>query len=92
LLTYKIPVFSLQFLIENALKHNTFTVTNPIKINIESENNILIVSNTKHDASEINTAGVGLNNLKTRYKLLIGKEIEIINNPEFFKVFLSLSK
>jgi len=92
LLTYKIPVFSLQFLIENALKHNTFTASNPIKINIESENNILIVSNTKHDASEINTTGIGLNNLKTRYKLLIGKEIEIINNPEYFKVFLSLSK
>lgn len=90
LLNYKLPIYSIQLLVENALKHNTFSDKIPIKINLETKKNVLIVSSSKHDIVEKGSTGIGLQNLNTRYRLLLGKEIEIINTPDYFKVYLAL--
>lgn len=63
-----IPV-SLQLLVENAVKHNITTSTQPLKICIDISNSGVIVSNNLQLRSSVDTSGVGLTNLQKQYAL-----------------------
>lgn len=89
-LKMKLPVFALQTLIENALKHNAFTEKKPLIIHVETENNLLKVSNNKIPKALIHTSGTGLKNLNERYKLISGKAIEITDSEKVFTVTINL--
>ena len=67
----KLPFFSLQPLLENAIKHNELTNENPLYIKIEKEGNCIKVSNNIQIKKylEVST-GNGHNMLKERYKIL----------------------
>ena len=80
--------FSIQTLIENAIKHNVITTRQPLTIEIFSDNNgNIIVRNIKSPKKEINTSnGFGLKNLNDRYKYQFKREIEISNSTEYFEV------
>jgi len=57
-------------LVENAVKHNVGSETNPVYIRILADKN-LIISNNLIPKREINCeSGRALNNLKEQYKLL----------------------
>lgn len=90
ILSKKIPVYALQTLVENAIKHNTFTTKKPLLINIGYGNNRLKVSNNKQIKQLINPSGTGLTNLNRRYQIVANKEIEIINQENEFVVFIHL--
>jgi sensor histidine kinase YesM len=79
-----IPV-SLQLLVENAIKHNSGSRTNPLNISITQTNDYLIVANNIQRKSQmISSTKVGLKNLKERVKLIMNKDLEIIeSNNEF---------
>lgn len=69
-----IPV-SLQILVENALKHNSVSENNPLKINIYKEDALIVVSNNIQRKNSMNNSyGTGLTNLKDRIKLITGRE------------------
>lgn len=69
-----IPV-SLQILVENALKHNSVSENNPLKINIYKEDAFIVVSNNIQRKNSLdNSYGTGLTNLKNRIKLITGRE------------------
>jgi len=85
-----IPPLSLQFLIENAVKHNKATNANPLLIEIYESNNSIVIQNkiipkpfTAHGE------GLGLKNLQKRFSLLLSP-IEYSVENELFKVILPL--
>ena len=86
----KIPVYALQSLVENALKHNAFTEKNPLHIKIECSNYILKVSNNKLKKRAQENTGTGLINLNKRYQMITGKTIEIEDSKSEFSVHLNL--
>lgn len=63
---------AMQLLIENAIKHNIMTKSNPLVIDIFiDENNYLnIINNLQERPSQIVSTGVGLKNIENRYLLL----------------------
>jgi LytS/YehU family sensor histidine kinase len=86
-----IPPMTLQLLAENAVKHNSISKSTPLKLNIITNANQLIVKNTKSPKiSPEKSAGVGLNNIKSRYLLLFEKNIEVEDTDQLFIVTLPL--
>jgi len=88
----EIPPFSLQILVENAVKHNVVSEEEPLTIHIYIEGSWLCVENNlcaKMSVEE--STGKGLKNISERYKLLSNMDIEIIGNNKTFLVKLPLS-
>ncbi len=89
--SWQIPALSLQPLIENAVKHNTITLSKPMHICIRTADNAVVVSNEiSPKIDKDHGTGIGLNNLSARYALLTGKEITIISDGRKFEVILPL--
>lgn len=88
----QIVPLSLQMLLENAIKHNIVSQKRPLKIEITS-NGIgkLIITNNLQKKKEVNgSTKTGLENIKKRYRILSGKEVEVIVSREHFRVSLPL--
>lgn len=89
--SFSIIPCTLQLLIENAVKHNFFDVTNKLVISFKIQNNYLIVRNNTRPASEEKwSSKFGLNFLNARYKYLLNKNIFIYSNLDFFIVKIPL--
>lgn len=87
-----IPPLTLQMLIENAIKHNVVSKSAPLKvaINVDEENTLQITNNLQTKSSlEISTK-TGLDNIKKRYQLLGGRQIDIIKTEQEFIVRVPL--
>lgn len=83
--------FALQIAVENAIKHNEFTIEHPLQIFIEQKDDFLLVKNyKKRKKYHENSTGIGLKNLRSRYQLFCKKDITIENNANEFIVKLPL--
>lgn len=88
-----IPPMTLQLLAENAVKHNVISKAKPLSIVIDLSHDFIIVSNTKNTRTEaIQSFGIGLNNIKYRYKILFHREIEIEDTEDYFIVRLPIKR
>ena len=86
-LKHDLPSFSLQPLLENAIKHNTLTVSIPLNITICQRDELIEISNNinvkRYNESSLKS---GLSNLSERYKLLTGKDIIVRDDRKVFSV------
>lgn len=87
-----IPV-SLQILLENAIKHNSATRENPLKITITIEDHYIIVKNNlQRKATQLVSTRKGLKNLSERTRLITKRELIIEESENYFTVKLPLIK
>jgi LytS/YehU family sensor histidine kinase len=82
-----VPV-SLQLLVENALKHNISTRKQPLEIIIHNEGiDKIVVRNQLQKKSQLNDSSkIGLKNLNERCRLILDREIEILETADEFVV------
>ncbi|TDQ11186.1 sensor histidine kinase [Pedobacter metabolipauper] len=89
--SFYLPSFSLQPLLENAIKHNELTEEMPLHVWISQEGDRVVVTNNlqKKKISEISTNN-GLANLAERYRLWSGDEVIIKESQHQFLVSIKL--
>ena len=85
--------FSLQLLVENAVKHNVISTKHPLVLTIETTaNDTIRVQNVIQPKKEPEQGeGIGLANLRERYELLFQKEV-MITITDLFTVEIPLIK
>lgn len=91
--TGTVPVYSIQLLVENAIKHNSLTTQQPLHIKItgSKENSTISVSNNLQPKITIEDGnGVGLSNLSERYRLLGYKSIDMNKENGKFTVTIKV--
>ena len=86
-----LPSFSIQPLLENAIKHNELTDESPLHIEIKQEGGRIKISNNLQlkNTNETST-GSGLMNLTERYKLLSDDEPIIDESDKIFSVSIKI--
>lgn len=80
-----LPPFTLQMLLENAIKHNVISAAHPLHIVITVEGGNLIVRNDLHPrGTKESGTGTGLENIRRRYLMLGAPEPTFaVNHPYY---------
>ena len=89
----EIPSLSLQLLVENAVKHNIISKQQPVHVRISStpDGYLTIVNNLrKKSKSAVESTGIGLANIRDKYKLLNRFDVKVEETADQFKVTLPL--
>ena len=90
-ITKKILNMSFQPLMENVIKHNEISEEKPLSICLKQKGDLLTFENNLNPKKmSENSNGIGLSNLNERYKILVGKEINIQKTESHFIVTLPL--
>lgn len=89
----KIIPLSLQLLLENAIKHNRISGKNPLTIRIYLNEDYLVIENNlqpKIESEHQRRNGIGLENIKLRYKMFTKEKCEVLKSKHTFAVKLPL--
>lgn len=86
-----IPPNTFQLLIENAIKHNMIGVGKALLVEIYDEDGHIIVRNNLQPKRTVeHNTGLGLENIRQRYKLLCGRDIRVDKGEKHFEVALPI--
>jgi LytS/YehU family sensor histidine kinase len=86
-----IPPLALQLLLENVLKHNGASHDNPLRVSIYIEDGMLVVKNNRQKRNGREApSGIGLANIRERYRFFTDKQVEIEEKQGFFIASLPL--
>ncbi|MEQ9467601.1 MAG: histidine kinase [Ekhidna sp.] len=87
-----IPPLTLQMLIENAIKHNVVSKAKPLHIAVYIENgkSVIVKNNLQPKDSLEKSTKTGLVNIRERYRIMGGKEIDVITSATNFMVAVPL--
>ena len=87
----KVVPLSLQILMENAIKHNIVSSEKPLRIDVFAVNGTLVVSNNLQKKNQLpESTGIGLDNIRNRYKLLGNKTVVVQEDANSFTVSIPL--
>lgn len=86
---FMIPL-GLQILVENALKHNIASRSEPLRIFITVKEDMLIVKNNLNEKETTYSTKQGLENVVKRYKVMTDKEVKIEKTESEFIVSIPL--
>jgi len=89
---YLLPSLSLQLLVENAVKHNVLSKNKPLIIDIftAAGNKLIVNNNLQRRTIKGPSNRIGLDNIKTKYKLLGQKGFNVMEDAKNFTVVLPL--
>lgn len=83
--------FTLQMLVENAIKHNIISKRKPLTIAIsQKKDHIVVLNNLQKRTSGVESTKTGLQNIINRYRLLTNRVVEIVSTNTTFSVSLPL--
>jgi len=87
----RIVPLSLQILMENAIKHNIVSAARPLRIEIvAAPDSLVMTNNLQRKQQSIESTGIGLDNIRNRYRLLGARAVEVEELPEQFIVRIPL--
>ena len=89
---YLVPSLTLQLLVENVVKHNALSKNKPLVIDIftAAGNKLVVNNNLQRRTIKAPSNGVGLENIRAKYKLLRQPGFQIIEDEKNFTVVLPL--
>ena len=84
------PPMTLQILVENVVKHNVLSASNPLVVEVfDHDNNYIGVrNNLKSKRKTEESTGIGLQNIDKRYRLLEMPSIQVAKEKNSFLVLL----
>jgi sensor histidine kinase YesM len=87
----RVVPLSLQLLMENAIKHNVVSADRPLNIDVYAVNGTLVVSNNLQKKNQLSeSTGIGLENIRNRYKLLGDRQVMVAESDSSFTVSIPL--
>jgi two-component system LytT family sensor kinase len=87
---FTVAPLALQMLVENAIKHNIKSKDKPLKIEVSVKDKFIEVKNNLQKVINPSSTGLGLLNIKNRYKYLTEKDVSVEETDKYFKVSLPL--
>jgi hypothetical protein len=83
----QVAPLTLQMLVENAIKHNEVSKSNPLSIEVFQEGEYIVVKNNLQKKNNVtDSTGVGLENIKARYGFLSENGVVVNENDGYFTV------
>jgi hypothetical protein len=91
---FLLPPFTLQMLLENAVKHNAILPSRPLQVDISTNTagQLVVENNLQPKTSPVISNKKGLHNIVTKYRLLNQPEVEIQQTQTKFRVVVPLIK
>ena len=89
---YLLPSLSLQLLVENAVKHNVLSRSQPLIIDIftTAGNKLVVNNNLQRKLLKAPSNKVGIENIRSKYELLAQPGFQVIEDTRNFTVVLPL--
>lgn len=90
--SYNIPSFSLQLLVENAVKHNIVSSQQPLILEIftATGNKLVVNNNLQRKQLKEKSTRIGIQNIKSKYQLIKEKGFQVVEGERNFMVVLPM--
>lgn len=91
---YQILPVAMQLIIENAIKHNTFSKKEPlvIEVFVDEDNQLHVINNLNERESKMASTGIGIQNIIRRYELVTDQKPQFVKTETQFIAKIPLLK